>query len=194
MAPCAVRMHRGRTTGVGGDIRPSLRNGFNGVLRALPGDRAFLPPSFCRSSRLTARSGSARHPQTLAPASGRQNHTTSPSATTSLVLRTATAHGKPALRPALRATLSRPPHSGPTSVTTRTPLIGPGCEQETTDLGESRSELFLRGGLDDPNQVERVWEIRFLAHGIFRVVRRLYEAALARFCPTSESHTTQSNR
>ena len=26
-------------------IRPSLRNGFNGLLRALPGDRAFLPPS-----------------------------------------------------------------------------------------------------------------------------------------------------
>src|ERR1700730_6014369 len=26
-------------------IRPSLRNGFNGLFRALPGDRAFLPPS-----------------------------------------------------------------------------------------------------------------------------------------------------
>jgi hypothetical protein len=86
---------------------PSLRNGFNGVLRALPGDRAFLPPSFCRSSPITARSGSTRHPQTLAPASGRQNHTTSPSATTSLVLRAATAHGKPALRSALRARHSR---------------------------------------------------------------------------------------
>jgi hypothetical protein len=28
-----------------GSIRPSLRNGFNGFLRALPGDRAFLSPS-----------------------------------------------------------------------------------------------------------------------------------------------------
>src|ERR1700688_4508462 len=27
------------------NTRPSLRNGFNGFLRALPGDRAFLPPS-----------------------------------------------------------------------------------------------------------------------------------------------------
>jgi len=27
------------------DTRPSLRNGFNGFLRALPGDRACLPPS-----------------------------------------------------------------------------------------------------------------------------------------------------
>src|SRR5579863_7161349 len=33
-----------------GSIRPSLRNGFNGFLRALPGDRAFLPPSPARSS------------------------------------------------------------------------------------------------------------------------------------------------
>jgi hypothetical protein len=32
------------------NIRPSLRDGFNGVLRALPGDRAFLPPSPRRSS------------------------------------------------------------------------------------------------------------------------------------------------
>ena len=31
-------------------IRHSPRNGFNGVLRALPGDRAFLPPSSARSS------------------------------------------------------------------------------------------------------------------------------------------------
>src|SRR5882724_8948659 len=32
-----------------GNTRPSLRNGFNGFLRALPGDRAFLPPSSPRS-------------------------------------------------------------------------------------------------------------------------------------------------
>ena len=51
-------------------IRPSPRNGFNGFLRALPGDRAFLPPSFLRSLLL----------KNLTPASGRQDHTTSPSA------------------------------------------------------------------------------------------------------------------
>ena len=44
------------------------RNGFNGFLRALPGDRAFLPPS------------STDHSVNLTPASGRQDHTTSPSA------------------------------------------------------------------------------------------------------------------
>src|SRR5450755_4171905 len=32
-------------TGSAETLRPSLRNGFNGLLRALPGDRAFLPPS-----------------------------------------------------------------------------------------------------------------------------------------------------
>src|SRR6202011_31534 len=33
--------HHGHT----GNTRHSPRNGFNGLLRALPGDRAFLPPS-----------------------------------------------------------------------------------------------------------------------------------------------------
>src|SRR6266481_4480782 len=51
-----------------GAIRPSLRNGFNGFLRALLGDRACLPPS---PASLLAN---------LTPASGRQDHTTSPSA------------------------------------------------------------------------------------------------------------------
>ena len=42
---------------------------FYGLLRALPGDRAFLPPSPREPC-----------PHDLTPASGRQNHTTSPSA------------------------------------------------------------------------------------------------------------------
>src|ERR1700676_72553 len=51
-----------------GNIRPSLRNGFNAFLRALPGDRAFLSPS---SADISAN---------LTPASSSQDHTTSPSA------------------------------------------------------------------------------------------------------------------
>ena len=35
-----------------GRARPSLRNGFNGFLRALPGDRALLPPSLSRIASL----------------------------------------------------------------------------------------------------------------------------------------------
>jgi|SRR6266436_10430068 len=56
------------TTGLAKATGIPCANGFNGFLRALPGDRALLPPS------------SADHPANLAPASGRQNHTTSPSA------------------------------------------------------------------------------------------------------------------
>src|SRR5215212_4289472 len=56
--------HHGHT----GVTRHSPRNGFNGFLRALPGDRALLSPS------------PADHSANLMPASGHQNHTTSPSA------------------------------------------------------------------------------------------------------------------
>src|ERR1700738_4252572 len=49
---------------------------FYGLLRALPGDRAFLPPSPPRSLLL----------KNLTPASGRQDHATSPSASTLLVV------------------------------------------------------------------------------------------------------------
>ena len=58
--------HHGHT----GNTRHSPRNGFNGFLRALPGDRAFLPPSPAENLL----------PRNLTPASGRQDHTTSPSA------------------------------------------------------------------------------------------------------------------
>ena len=56
-----------------GNIRLSPRNGFNGLFRALPGDRALLPPSPLRSLLL----------KSLTPASGCQDHTTSPSASVS---------------------------------------------------------------------------------------------------------------
>src|SRR6202167_4636507 len=45
-ASCAkCRKHTSSSPQVRRNTRPSLRNGFNGFLRALPGDRAFLPPS-----------------------------------------------------------------------------------------------------------------------------------------------------
>ena len=43
-----VKKHT-RSSGHTGITRHSPRNGFNGFLRALPGDRAFLPPSPLRS-------------------------------------------------------------------------------------------------------------------------------------------------
>jgi hypothetical protein len=52
-------------------------NGFNGFLRALPGDRAFLPPSSADDC-----------PANLIPASRYQDHATSPSASVRFVSRT----------------------------------------------------------------------------------------------------------
>src|SRR3977135_4114880 len=61
------------------------RNGFNGFLRALPGDRALLPPSPCGLKVLSSPVEPNEPPQDLTPASRRQDHTTSPYAATSLV-------------------------------------------------------------------------------------------------------------
>src|SRR3981081_1983840 len=78
-------------------IRLPPRNGFNGLFRALPGDRALLPPS-PRGLAHRDPVGPETSPQDLTPASGRQDHTTSPSAATSLVSVLLIAHGpKPAL-------------------------------------------------------------------------------------------------
>ena len=63
------------------------RNGFNGFLRALPGDRAFLSPS---SALLLA---------DLTPASRRQDHTTSPSASAPFVNQRCPRPPHPAPRP-----------------------------------------------------------------------------------------------
>src|ERR1700730_13755467 len=103
-----------------GNTRHSLRNGFNGFLRALPGDRACLPPSSTDCSA------------NLTPASGRQDHTTSPSASASPVKR------------ASASTASRP-----ASVTSRAaPLSGTGWRGYRFESGPARSGIFLREGLD----------------------------------------------
>jgi hypothetical protein len=78
-------------TGSAETLRPSLRSGFNGFLRALLGEPGFLA---------TVISGSL--PANLTPASGCQDHTTSPSAA-SIVVRCANAH----------PTQLRPPHPVP---------------------------------------------------------------------------------
>src|SRR6266478_3934628 len=91
--------------------RHSLRDGFNGVLRALPGDRAILPPS------------SVGRTTDLAPASGRQNHTTSPSACAVIRLMTCRVHRIP--HPTSVTIASRP--SSRERDERRKPLIwGPG--------------------------------------------------------------------
>jgi hypothetical protein len=86
-APAAARVesntrvsHHGYT----GSPGIPARNGFNGFLRALPGDRALLSPS---PGGVT--------PRNLTPASGRQDHTTSPSASGALVRSAISVHRIP---------------------------------------------------------------------------------------------------
>jgi hypothetical protein len=80
---CSVVNTRVSHHGYTGSPGIPARNGFNGFLRALPGDRACLPPSFADRST------------TLTPASGRQDHTTSPSASGALVRSTIRVHRIP---------------------------------------------------------------------------------------------------
>jgi hypothetical protein len=115
----STRVSHHRSTGI---TRPSLRNGFNGFLRALPGDRALLPPSLTRIT-----------PRNLTPASGRQDHTTSPSARNVIRLLTCRVH--------------RIPH--PTSVTIAIrPSFGTGWRGCRFDLGQAKTRIFLQEGLD----------------------------------------------
>src|ERR1700680_4863991 len=74
---------------------------FTGLFRALPGDRAFLPPSSPRSLLL----------KNLTPASGRQDHTASPSATTAFVIRRLRVHR---ISPCVRDDRDPPLSSGET--------------------------------------------------------------------------------
>jgi hypothetical protein len=118
---------------------------------------------FCKT-----RSGPQHLRKDLTPASRRQDHTIWPSAAASFVCRAP--FRSQVITPALRTacaqpTLPRPPHPAPNVRDDRdTPLMrerdGVGYRG---DLGDAGRDLFLRGGLDDPNQVDLVQEIRFLA-------------------------------
>jgi len=106
-------------------IRHSPRGGFNGVLRALPGDRAFLPPS---------PNGSIRRLDTSVGVSGPHDFAVRQSA----------------VRPHenSRAPLSRPSHPVPRFVTTRDPPLLPGQDARmiSTDLRKTEVEYFSRRG------------------------------------------------
>src|SRR5277367_5541297 len=99
-----------------------LRNGFNGFLRALPGDRALLSPS----------PRNAKHCRELTPASGRQDHTTSPSALVPLVLGHDNGHRIP---PNVRDDGQRP-------------SFRRDARSSRSDLPDGLSEIFFRAGLD----------------------------------------------
>jgi hypothetical protein len=97
------------------------RNGFNGFLRALPGDRACLPPS--SADMFLSKPGWADlNSANLTPASGRQDHTTSPYAATSFVsspFDRSQAFRQPALQPRCAPDAAASTASHPAFVTTR---------------------------------------------------------------------------
>ncbi|MEA2917500.1 MAG: hypothetical protein QOJ15_9581 [Bradyrhizobium sp.] len=101
-------------TGSAEAIRHSLRNGLR-LIRALPGDRAFLPPS---PALLSAN---------LTPASGRQDHTTSPSASA------------PFVKSASASTASRP-----ASVTLRNAPLGQDGYSYSLILTSEKPNFFAK--------------------------------------------------
>src|SRR5882757_3403257 len=88
------------------------------LIRALPGDHAWLPPS------------PADHPASLAPASERQNHTISPSAAMSLVV----------------STPPRPPHPTPRSVTIAIRPLSRRDAERKTRFGAKKKRIIFRVG------------------------------------------------
>src|SRR3979409_2293339 len=85
-ASCAKcsKAHECRRHGRTGTPGIPARNGFNGLLRALPGDRAFLSPS--SAGMVLSKPGRADLTSAdLTPASRRQDHTILPSAKASFV-------------------------------------------------------------------------------------------------------------
>jgi hypothetical protein len=103
-----------------------------GLFRALPGDRAFLPPS---PAGLTAN---------LTPASGRQDHTSSPSASA------------PFVRERLRVHRI-PPRVGDVA---QRPSVWDGMSNNMSDLDFGKTEIFLQRGLDRPSAKQPVGQIR----------------------------------
>jgi hypothetical protein len=105
-------------------------SGFNGLYALSPVTGLFCHRRLADRSASDARLGSARIMQGLAPASGRQDHTTSPSAPASLVLRLNNRSRETAPPSFTRATPTASiAFRNPAFVTTRTPLKWTGTRQ-----------------------------------------------------------------
>src|ERR1700736_2562875 len=164
---CKGRKHVGRHHRFTGPVRPSLRNGFNGFFRPLPGARALLPPSPRRLTASLARLGRDLPPQDLTPASGRQDHTTSPSATTSFfsALVDRPLPQRTALQPRLRADAAASTASRPTSVTIASrPSCGRDGRILSGDLPDGLSGIFFELGLDRNLLICPSGSLRITAH------------------------------
>ena len=100
---------RPSAAGGGGAPAPALRpadHRSTSKTQLLPGDRALLPPSPCGLKVLSSPVEPNEPPQDLTPASRRQDHTTSPSASSAVVLHAAN-RSRRAIRPALASHAQR---------------------------------------------------------------------------------------
>jgi hypothetical protein len=131
------------------------RNGFNGLLRDLPGDRALLSPSPANWFAGPGRADTP--PRDLTPASRRQDHTTSPSAHALFVDRAlGSLTGDPPCNPIARQRCRGHRILPRVRDDRDTPLsVGQDGAAYKSDLGETRSEKYLQKGLDRGNQQRR---------------------------------------
>ena len=119
-----------------------------------------------RRLRIKVLSAPGRADQTsanLTPASGRQDHTTSPSAASISRQRAVDRSQIPKNPPCdhlARSTLPRPPHPIPTFVTmANAPLVGRDARSSRCDLGWTKTGIFLQRGMDTPVNKQPVGQI-----------------------------------
>jgi hypothetical protein len=180
-SPCALVVAHGSHHESTGTPGIPARNGFNGFLRALPGDE-FLFVTVASGLKICLSPVGPTHLRQLDISNGCQDHTTSPYAATStnpstghvlpakilteaLKRRSSCAllltHGNPPCEHTSRARRCRV-HRIPSRVRDDrdTPLVsgwdGAGCRYES---GQAKSGIFLRTGLDGANHLELAQQI-----------------------------------
>jgi hypothetical protein len=94
--------------------------------------------------------GLTSHPANLTPASGRQDHTFSPSASRSFVRE---------LKPVPQAETSIASRLTFVTIGRNVPLVEAGCWNRYTFLRFGKTEIFFDRALDYPNQIDLLQEI-----------------------------------
>jgi hypothetical protein len=149
---CSVESTRVVATGPPESPGIPARNGFNGLCRALPGDRALLPPSSA-DIVLSLPGWADKTSANWTPASGRQDHTILPYAKS--VSRQRAIDRSQVFRLALRsrraqnAAGSTASHPAFVTIMIR-PSVGWDTKSSRGDLGGTKTEIFLQRGLDSP--------------------------------------------
>jgi len=144
-------IHSGGT----GNNRHSPRNGWNGFLRALPGDEFLFATIAARIEWFHVPGWVDKTSARLSISNGCQDHTTSPYATMPLVLRVCRSlTGEPALRPRFARDAAASTASHPNVRDDReAPLFGRGGMARANHIFlKNRSDLFFARGLDRNSQ------------------------------------------